>query len=499
MKRSAEHYLAFDLGAGSGRAVLGRLDGARLQIHELCRFANAPAALDGSLYWDVLALWGHVVDALRRCARTGHRRLSGIGVDTWGVDFGLLGGDGRLFGHPICYRDPMTEGVDAYMTSVVPPREWFRTTGMAPGRVTTFAQLIAARRGAGRTRLSSAQTLLMMPDLLRYYLCGHVGSERTILGSSLLLDIHRKTWASRLLRRFDIPRRLFPPLVDPAAVAGLLNGDIAAETGLARAPVMIVAGHDTASAAAAAPFADEDTAFISSGTWLVAGAIQDRPVTSDAALAAGFVNEIGLDSILLVKNLMGLYLFENLRRALAARGTAITYARMIAEAERAAPFSGFLDLDCPLFFVAHDPEAQIRAFLRRTGQRVSLNRGTLIRLVLEGVAWKTRLAFQSLPRITGRTYRRISMVGGGTRNALHCRMLADATGLPVIAGPAEATVAGNLGAQILASGRLKTPADIRTLVQRSFAVRTYRPRLASAWDRHEECYRSVMKASKRIN
>jgi len=267
---------------------------------------------------------------------------------------------------------------------------------------------------------------------------------------------------------------------------------------LNRAPVVAVVGHDTASAAAAAPLAGADCAFLSCGTWSVLGVIQESPITTDEAFSRGFANIVGLESMLFVKIGMGLYLFENLRRALMKSARKTTYAQMIREASSAKPFECFLDVNSPLFFVAEDPEPCVKEFLRRTGQKVSLSTGSIIRALLEGLAWSYRGTINDLAALTGRDLKKISLVGGGSRNRVLCQMVAEATGLEVVAGPAEATAAGNLAVQALATGQLRRAADIRELVNGSFRLTTYKPKSAALWDKNSAHCLQILEKSRRL-
>ncbi len=497
MKKSRRVYLGFDLGASSGRAVLGTLENRRLQIEEISRFPNTPGRLGDRLYWNVLSLWGRVVDAMRLCAQQRHETLSGIGVDTWGVDFGLLGPDDALMGNPLCYRDAVTEGIEAVIRAAVAEEELYRLTGWPVVRVSTLSEWVALNRTSGADTTQSARTLLLMSDLFRFFLCGHKAVELTSAGSGQLCNVGKGVWCKKLLAAFRLPGNILPPLVKTATVVGRLRAELAAETGLNRAPVVAVAGHDSASAAAAVPFADRDCAFISCGTWSVVGAIQTAPNTSREALAAGFVNEFGLESMLLVKNIIGLHPFECLHRALNRDSRKISYAAMVGTAAAAKPFGRYLDIGSPLLFATDDAEASIRRFLRATGQKSTANTGEIIRAVLEALAWKYRATISQLAMLTGRELKRICLVGGGARNRLLCQMAADATGLEVIAGPAEATVAGNLAVQALATGQLHTAADIRELVRNSFSLKTYRPRAKESWDANFDRYREIVEKSQR--
>jgi len=514
MRTSESVYLGFDLGASGGRALLGSLQGRRLKIKEISRFANAPCRLGGRWHWDFLALWNQVQSAMRQCAAEGHGGLSGVGVDTWGVDFGLLGADGHLAANPRCYRDPMTDGIERRLAAALGQEELYRLTGTPYARVSTLSQLVALAGSPAACTLKSATTLLMMPDLFRYYLCGHKAVELTAAGSSQLLDVRTACWCPRLFRAMGIPRRIVPEIVRPATVVGQTARELLASTGVERAPVVAVAGHDTASAAAAAPFAGDDAAFASCGTWLVVGAVLDRPITTPEAMACGFVNQLGFDSVLFVKGTTGLYLFENVYRALRRKNRGISYAQLLGEASQAKPLRALLDVNWPRLFAAEDAEASVDDFLRRTGQEAPRSRGSLLRTLLEGLAWSCRGTIQDLAALrekgtgpicakhpSGRSgkldlspfpLRRISLVGGGARNALLCQMMADATGLEVIAGPAEATAVGNLAIQALATGRLRQAAEIRELVRGSFKLKTYQPRETELWKRHAHRYLEVV-------
>ena len=492
MKRSHRSYLAFDLGASSGRAMLGTLQHDRLTLREISRFPNGPVSLGGSLYWDVLALWSNMLGALRACAGRGDR-LSGIGVDTWGVDFGLIGRDGQLLANPVCYRDAHTEGIERVMARGFSRRAFYAMCGMDFGRVSTLAHLLAMKRGAGRDLLESASCLLLTPDLLRYFLCGERAAELTIAGSSLLTDIHRRAWSRRIIDAYGLPPRLFLPLARAGRFAGALRPEVAADTGAGPVPVAIVAGHDTTSAAAAAPLAGDGTVFLSSGTWSTIGLALPDPIATEAARVRGFVNEIGFDTVLFLKNLSGLYLAENLKRQWAKRGRAVSYADMIQAASKATPFKFVVDMNAPLFFSTDDVQTAVQSFLRATGQRGTPTAGELVRTLLESLAFSYRLAVSDAAEITGRALDEICLVGGGVRNELLSQWTADATGLRVSAGPVEATVAGNVGIQAMAAGEIKDLRALKRLVAESFPARRFAPRNTEAWAAHFERYQEVRK------
>ncbi len=499
MKKNGKVYLGFDLGAGSGRAVLGFLEKNKLRIEEIHRFSNGPVLLGNTLYWNFLGLWSNIVESLRLCSRRGITDLSGIGVDTWGVDFGLLSRDGRLLSNPVHYRDRRTEGIEKVLSRIMPDEEIYRRTGLRIGRVTTLSQLAAMNRSNERGQLESAKTFLMMSDLLRYFLCGKKGCELTAVGSSELADVKKKQWSTEIFRAFDLPLRIMPKIVRPGTTAGNLREEIRRETGMRSAPVIVTAGHDTASAAAAVPFRDPETAFVSCGTWACLGVVNDKPITSPKAREYGFINEFGLDSMLIIKNLTGLYLVETLRREWMKKDKPISYEQMTTEARKAEPFAVYIDTNAPRFFAGDNLENSLISFLHQTKQKASINRGRLIRAILEGLAFNFRKALMELSEITGRTLKRLCIVGGGAHNSVLCRMAADATGLEVIAGPAEATVMGNLGIQALAGGELKSPSDIRTLIRNSTPLMVYKPRLTSVWSKQFEEYLKIVKQSKTLS
>jgi len=488
----ASTFLGIDLGASSGRAVVGQLRGGRLTIEEIHRFPNSACELGGTLYWNFLSLWGQVQESLRRCGLAGHAKLDGIGVNTWGVDFGLLGSDGRLLDNPVCHRDAAMEGMGDIIASRIDKEQFYQVTGLAPGPVGTLAQLCVRTRRGSADPLRLAETLLTMPDLIRYFLCGHKAIELSSAGGTMLANVRTAKWSPKVFRTMGVPLRIMPEIIRPATAVGKLHADLAKQAGLNQVPVIAVAGHDTLSAAAAAPHVADDCALISCGTWSVFGTMREKPITTPEALSRGFVNEPGVDSMLLCKNMMGLYLFENLRRSLARDGSKVSYAQMIREASAAKPFAAVLNLNAPLFFVSRDPAESVGEFLHQTGQKSVRGRDSVARLLLEGLAWTHRQAAEDLQALTGTTLKRICLIGGGSRNTLLCQMMADATALEVIAVPAEATMAGNLGVQALATGRLRTPDEIREVVRQSFKLRTYKPQTPDLWNRHQERYRHIV-------
>ena len=355
-----------------------------------------------------------------------------------------------------------------------------------------------ALKNSGTKALDIADKWLMMPDLFRYFLCGQQGCELTIASTSLLLDMSTKKWIPKLFRLFNLPRRIMPQVTEPGTVAGPLLGEIAAATGIKSAPVIAVPGHDTAAATAAAPEQNAAHPFLSLGTWAVFGLINDKPIVSDKALACEFINEYGFNSMLCVRNLMGLYLFENLRRAWQHKGLSMTYAQMVKLAAQAKPFKVILDVNSPLFFLSDDPEVSIKDFLRRTGQKTSLTRGETIRILLEGVVFACRQALINMKEVSNQDFAKLQILGGGTRNRLLCQMLSDGLGIAATAGPAEATAAGNIATQAVATGQLSNVEDISGLIKKSFTLKQYKPRATEHWEKKFPAYQEIMKKSKRL-
>ena len=473
MTDSALRLVAIDLGAESGRVVVGTFDGGRLALEVVHRFANVPVTLAGTLYWDFLRLFGDVSGGLRRVASGGP--AASVGVDTWGVDFGLLDARGRLLGNPVHYRDGRTAGMLDQALATVPRAEIYRATGIQFMPINTLFQLLSMAR-AGDPQLRGADRLLMMGDLFAHFLCGSSVAEYTNATTSQCMDPFARDWARPLLERLGIPTGFLPEIVQPGTVLGPLRPDVAADTGLAAVTVVAPGSHDTASAVVGAPLADETTAFLSSGTWSLIGMEVAAPVVSDVTLAANLTNEGGVaGTIRLLRNVMGLWLVQESRRALWPAGDAPSYEELAALAEEAPAFTAFINPDDERFLRPGDLPARVRAFCAETGQPVPQDHGTLIRVILESLALRYAVAVDELARASGHPVRAIHVVGGGSNHRLLCRLTADATGLPVRAGPVEATAIGNLAVQAIAAGELASVAEARELVARSFPITSYDP------------------------
>ncbi|WP_329577642.1 rhamnulokinase [Streptomyces sp. NBC_01361] len=468
-------FAAADLGATSGRVILGRVGPSHLDLTETHRFHNTPVRLQDGLRWDVLALYQGILDGLRAAGQ-----VSSIGIDTWAVDYGLLDADGDLLGQPFHYRDTRTEGVAALdVWPKIGPQELYQVTGLQHLPFNTVFQLASA---AGSAQLGIARTLLMIPDLLIHWLTGSIGAEETNASTTGLFDARTGTWARGILDRLSLDPGLLPPLRSPGDPAGTLLPHVAAYTGLAPdTPVTTVASHDTASAVVAVPATTPDFAYISCGTWSLAGLELDAPVLSEESRAANFTNERGIDgTVRYLRNIMGMWLLEECRRTWSAQGLPDDLPALLTSAAQAAPFTSVVDPDAPEFMTPGDMAERIRAYCRRTNQPAPSSQGAIVRCILESLALAHRRTLRQASALADRDIRHIHLVGGGSRNELLCQFTADATGLPVIAGPTEATALGNILVQARAHGLVGDLSAMRSLVADTQELRHYTPRGNSA-------------------
>lgn len=471
--------LAFDLGAESGRGILGRFDGNHLRLEVVHRFANVPVRTLDTLHWDVLHLYSEMLNGLRRC--TEHGGIDSLGVDTWGVDFALLGRGGVLLGNPRHYRDPHTEGVMELAFPRVPRAEIFRRTGLQFMRFNTLYQLLALQRDRSPL-LDAAETLLFMPDLFNYFFTGIKVNEYTDASTSQMLDPVERTWAYDLVRAFGLPERILGTLVQPGAVLGPLRAGVAEDTGVAPIPVIATASHDTAAAVAGVPASSGSWCYISSGTWSLMGAELPQPLTNEKAAAYNFTNEGGVGGTTrFLKNIMGLWLVQECRRAWERAGHTYGYDELTRLAEAAKPFSAVLNPDDDSFLLPTSMPTAIADFCRRTAQTAPTEPGAVVRCCLEALAFRYRWVLERMEEVLGRKFDVIHVVGGGSQNALLCQFTADCCDRPVVAGPVEATAIGNLLVQGLGLGLLGSLAEGREVVRRSFEVVAYSPRDAERW------------------
>lgn len=490
MSNAGLKLLAIDLGAESGRAILGEFDGERITLSDVHRFPNTPVALPDGLHWNVLDLWNEIRKGLALAVQTTGGTLAGMGIDTWGVDFGLLDRQGALIGNPYHYRDARTDGIMETTFQRVPKAEIFNQTGIQFMQLNTLYQLMAMVVH-NSPQLAAAEAFLTMPDLLNYWLTGRKVCEFTNTTTTQCYNTRRRAWAKPLLERLSIPTHIFPEVVQPGTVLGELRGAIAQEVGIARLPVIAPACHDTGSAVAAVPATEKDFVWISSGTWSIMGVETREPVINEQTLACEMTNEGGVNGTFrLSKNIMGLWPVQESRRTWQHQDNAsISYDELTRLSAEAEPLRSVVDPDHNDFFQPGDMPARVRAYCQRTGQPIPETRGQVIRCLLEGVALKYRWVLERLERLLGTPQQphrldTIHIVGGGTKNRLLSQLAADACQRRVVTGPIEATATGNLLVQAIALGQIDSVEQAREVVRRSFEVSTFEPDPATcaAWD-----------------
>jgi len=482
---AGSRYLAVDLGAESGRVMVGTLEGGRVALEEVHRFPNAPARTPDGLHWDVLRLYNDILSGLRAAVARHGRAFAGVGVDSWAVDYGLLDAGGRLLGNPYHYRDSRTDGLREAVARVISPAEQFARTGIAQLPFNTIYQLAAQRADGDRT-LELATSLLMIPDLLHYWLSGELSAEYTNATSTGLLGVDG-AWAHDFLERLGVPAGMLLTPLQPGSVAGQVRQAVREECGLGDVPVILPATHDTASAVVAVPAGlasgDETHAYISSGTWSLLGLTLSAPVTSEEARLAGFTNEGGVGGTYrFLTNIMGLWLVQECRRAWARAGFSYSYEELTHGAMSQPAPGVALDVDDPAFLHPADMPAAVADQLRLGGQTAPTEPLAITRLILESLALRYRERLREAERLTGRRVGAVHIVGGGARNAALCQLTADACGRPVLAGPAEATALGNVLAQALGRGEIADLAAARAVARASADVRTYQPGAGGYWD-----------------
>jgi len=475
---STHEYLAMDLGAESGRAIVVTLAEGRVRMEEVHRWPNRRVALAGTVYWDLPFLFAEMIEGLRACLRAGHAPES-LAVDTWGVDFGLLDRCGKLLGLPVSYRDARTDGIHEYTDPIMPREEIFRRTGYEPWQIASLFQLASLRRDDS-SLIDAADGFLNMPDLLNYFLSGRRASERSIANNTNLMGTDRQ-WDFDIARAFDLPERLFGELIEAGTVLGDLRSDLAEEVGLDRPlPVVAVCGHDTSSVVASVPAAGDDWAFLSCGTWSIIGSTVEQPVTSADCLTKGFTNEYAIGQWYLARNILGLWLVQELRRKWDTPADPWDYARMTDEA-RAASADALLQVSDDRLRAPDEMERAILDVLADHGQPTPSGRGEMVRCVLQSLALEYDWRLRMLGDLTGRTYRQLNIVGGGIANTLLCQLTADAIGRDVHAGADQCTALGNGLTQALAMGHIEDKRAIHDIMRASTEMTVYRPSGEAHW------------------
>ena len=482
----SKNVLAFDFGASSGRAILGRFDGSKIELEEVHRFSNDPVTVNGTMYWDVLRQFFEIKQGLSKAKHMSN--FDSIGIDTWGVDFGLPDKDGYLLENPIHYRDSRTQNAIADVSQIISHSELYGRTGIQQMYFNTIYQLFALKQNRPEL-LKHAHTALFMPDLFTYFLTASKGSEYSIASTTSLLNPWTRKWDKELMSQLDIPTDLFPAVRETGTLAGRLTSEIQEQLGLGPVPVYRVASHDTASAVVSVPALDDDFIYISSGTWSLMGIESDQPIINEQSSEMNYTNEGGYGGkIRFLKNIMGLWLIQETRRQWIREGKSLTYADMEHAALDKPAFVSLVDPDDLLFAPPGDMPNRIRQRCRDSGQPVPEDVGSVVRCIYESLALKYRKTMEGLESVRGHSYPKIHIVGGGTKDGLLSQFTANATGRQVVTGPIEATAMGNVAVQLISAGEIKDLQEARQVISQSFDTISYDPKEKAAWSEAAEKY-----------
>ena len=484
-------FLAIDLGATSGRSIVGKVGNGKIEMEELTRFPNTIRKIRNHFYWNIFDLFEEIKKALKKCGKEGIK-VESIGIDTWGVDFVMVGKDGNILGLPYAYRDPHTEGAPQdYFDKILPLDKVYGMTGIQIMDFNSLFQLYAMRKEKSST-LEAADKLLFMPDALSYLLTGKMVCEYTIASTSQILNPVTKCMEDHLLMPLGLSADIFPKVVFPGVQIGTLTDDIAQETGVGKVPVVAVAGHDTGSAVAAVPAKDERFAYLSSGTWSLMGIETKSPIINEQSMQLNFTNEGGVDGTTrFLKNITGMWLLEECRREWEKDGASYSYPELVKMATEEKPFRFMLDPDDPSFAHPQSMTAAIKAYCVRTGQAAPQTHSEFVRAIFESLALKYRVVLEMLKSVAPFEIDILHVIGGGSQNALLNQFTANALGIPVQSGPSEATAIGNIMMQAQASGMVKSLWQMRELIASSIETRMFTPEHAEAWQEQYERFRKT--------
>lgn len=474
VRSNEAHFLAFDLGATSGRAIVGTVSSGRLTTEEVYRFPNGVKEIDGKFYWDIKSLYGHFNAALSHVHELGVDVRS-IGIDTWGVDFGCIDADGNLLGMPRAYRDPYTEGIPEKVFEIIPKAELYNASGMQILNFNTIFQIYAQYQEADAP-IRKAKSILFMPDLLAYYLTGNKICEYTIASTSGMINPRTRDWDRTLLERLGCDSGLLLPLVQPGTQVGVLKKEIQEATGMGPVPVIAIAGHDTASAIAAVPASDEKFAYLSSGTWSLMGIETEKPIICEKSLEYNITNEGGIEGTTrFLKNITGFWLLEQSRKTWEKEGRRYNYAQIEEMAWKAVDFPSTINPDDPRFAAPKDMDAEIKAALRESGQKVPKSDGEMISCIYHSLTRRYVDVIAMLQSFASFKIEKLHVIGGGSANKLVSTLTANALGIPVIAGPAEGTAIGNIMMQAKVAGLVRDRWEMRKIIADSIETKTYFP------------------------
>lgn len=484
----SRRVLCFDFGASGGRAMLADYDGEKISLTEVHRFKNRSIYVNGTLYWDILALFNEVRTGLVKANKTGE--FESLGIDTWGVDYGIIDSNGYLMGNPVQYRDKRTSGMIGESQKFIETDRLYKLTGNQLMEINTAFQLMADRRDRPYL-LEHGAAMLNIPDLLAYMLTGEISSEMSIASTTQLFDPDNLNWSDKAIDALGFPRRLFRRIVKPGESKGTLLPRLCQELNIPRCEVAAVCGHDTQCAAFAAPAQEEDFIFLSSGTWSLMGTVLDKPIISDKAYELNITNEVGYDGkITFLKNITGLWLVQETKAFLESQGEELSFAELEEAARNCGDFTAFFDPDGEEFSVQGDMPSRIISFCKRTKQTVPQSLGEVMRTIYLSLAMKYRFALEQITECTGKSYKNIYMLGGGTKDTLLCELTADVCGIPVTAGPVEATVMGSAAMQLLRCGAIANKNDIPGIIRRSEELRKFAP--GKNYDTEYEIFKNII-------
>lgn len=482
-------YLAVDLGASSGRVLAGLYDNGKLELVEMHRFWNGAVEHDDGLHWDIDQLFTEIKTGLKNGFEAYGDAVTAIGVDTWGVDYGLLDADGKLINAPFQYRDSRNDGMMDFAFSKMPKEEIYKRTGLQFMPFNTAFQLCAELK---RPEFKQAEQMLFTPDLISYWLTGQAATEYSIASTSQLLDAKKRDWDFELISALGLPEKIFGKIVQPGTVIGRLTDEMAQELG-GNAEVIAIGGHDTASAVASAPLKSKDCAYLSSGTWSLMGLEEPEPIITEESAAFNITNEGGVcGTIRFLKNICGMWLLQECKRNWEEAGEELNWRLIDEKVLQSDPFIAFINPDAPEFAQPCDMPKQIQEFCQRTGQRVPEGIGEICRVIFESLAMRYREVFQTMEKLHGKPLEQLHIVGGGCQNILLNRLAADAINRPVIAGPIEATGIGNMLMQMIAKGDIAALPEGREMVLESFGTELYEPQETASWDAAFERFLAIM-------
>lgn len=485
-------YLAIDIGASHGRAILGIMRNGKIHLEEIHSFSNTPIIAGKRIHWDVRNLFCEILKGLKKCSDAGHADINSMAIDTWGIDFGMLDEDGILIGKPYHYRDPRTDGMKDEVFKVINEMDLYMLTGIEPMKINTIFQLYSMKLNTS-SDLHKARTLLFMPDLLNYLLTGKMATEFSIAGTSQLLDLGNRTWSKDLLRLLGISCELLPEIIPSCSLVGMVRDEIAGGARMKSIPVIAVTEHDTQAAISSIPSITEKYAYISCGTWSIMGIETEKTICTEDSCKSGFSNEIGLgDKVCFLKTIPGLWLIQECRAQWDREGEKINYQQMELMVLDTDLFKSFIDPEDAIFLLPGDMPERIREYCRKTGQHIPVSKGDIVCCILQSLAMKYRKTLDDLERICEYEIPVMHIVGGGVNDRLLCRFSANAMGKHVVAGPVEATAIGNLIQQAIALGDIENIQEGRNIIRQSCRIDNYEPMDVEIWDKAYQKYITIV-------